>query len=131
MLDQSRLRLNHINVTVRPGTSEVAAAFYVEFFGMRRLHKSNRGRFPGAWLDMNGEVQLHLSEHESVPNPQSHFAIEVAKFDLLRTQLTTAGAPWEQLMPTGEARRAATADPSGNRVEIIERLTASGGSARG
>jgi hypothetical protein len=111
------VRLHHVNVVVPPGATQTVVPFY-ELLGLVRVPKP--GSAPGAWFDVPGGTQLHVSERPGAVHPDAHFAVVVDHFDGVLAQLRTAGRPWEELRAQGGARRGATTDPCGNRVEILE-----------
>lgn len=112
------IAIDHVNVTVPIGATDVVVAFYEQAFGFTRIGKPAGGRRPGAWLQMTDDVQLHLTEHEVPPNPQTHFAIRVADVDAIETTVAALGAPCEPLADRGRGRRFLVRDPAGNGIEV-------------
>ena len=115
------MRLQHANVVVPPGTTEDVAAFYEHVLGLRRIPKpaalAGRG---GAWFDVDGYAQLHLSERDGERHPDSHFALVVDDFAGTLAALARHGAPWTEQEDVFGGRRGFTRDPAGNRVELLE-----------
>ena len=115
------MRLQHTNVVVPPGATEQVAAFYESVLGLRRIPKpaalAGRG---GAWLDVDGYAQVHLSERDGGTHPDSHFALVVDDLDATLAALARAGAPWTEQEDVFGGRRGFTRDPAGNRVELLE-----------
>ncbi|HVE64850.1 MAG TPA: VOC family protein [Mycobacteriales bacterium] len=113
--------LHHVNVVVPVGRAEEVAAFYVEALGLGRIAKppalAGRG---GAWLDVDGRAQVHLSEREGEVHEDSHFALVVDDFDAVLTRLAYRGASWTEQEDVFGGRRGYTRDPAGNRVELLE-----------
>ncbi|HVF18907.1 MAG TPA: VOC family protein [Mycobacteriales bacterium] len=114
--------LQHVNVVIPPGRADDVASFYVEVFGLRRVDKptalAGRG---GAWLDVDGFQQLHLSERDGDVHPDSHFALVADDFADILSRLATRGAEWTEQEDVFGGRRGFTRDPAGNRVEVLER----------
>ncbi len=114
--------IQHVNVVVPPGRADEVADFYVEVFGMRRVDKpaalAGRG---GAWLDVDGYRQVHLSERDGDVHPESHFALVVDDYDAVLTSIAQRGAHWTEQEDVFGGRRGFTRDPAGNRVEVLER----------
>lgn len=114
-------RVQHVNVVVPRGATDEAVAFYVEVLGMRRIDKPAVLDPNGAWLDVDGFVQVHLSERDGAAHPDSHFAVVVDDYDGVLARLAQRGAPWTEQEDVFGGRRGFTRDPAGNRVEILER----------
>ena len=113
-----RIAIDHVNVTVPVGATDVFVAFYETAFGFTRVEKPAGGRRPGAWLQITDDVQLHLTEHEASPNPQAHFAIRVADLDAVEAAVRGLGADVAPLAERGRGRRFLVRDPAGNGIEV-------------
>ena len=114
--------LQHVNVVVPLGLVDEVADFYVEVFGLRRIDKPAALRANGgSWLDVDGYAQLHLSEKDGQVHPDSHFALVVDDFETVLGRLTARGAEWTEQVDVFGGQRGFTRDPSGNRVEVLER----------
>lgn len=112
------VRLHHVNIVVPPGGTEQAAAFWGGVLGLRRAGKAaDAGRPEGAWFDLPGGQQVHLSEREGRAHPDSHVALVADDYDRLVAALPAFG-PRPDLLG---ARRGVARDPFGNLVEVIER----------
>lgn len=119
-------RLQHANVVVPPGTTEAVAAFYADVLGLRRIAKpaalrSIRRRQSGAWFDVDGYAQVHLSERDGPRHPDAHFALVVDDLAEVLRRVEESGAPWTEQEDVFGGRRGFTRDPAGNRVELLER----------
>jgi len=114
-------RLQHANVVIPPGTTEENAAFYERVLGLRRLPKPAALDPRGAWFDVDGYAQVHLSERDGERHPDSHFALVVDDFDAILRRLAGHGAGWTEQEDVFGGRRGFTRDPAGNRIEILER----------
>ena len=115
---------DHVQVAMPPGEEEVARRFYGDVLGLAEVAKPQplavRG---GAWFRA-GEVELHLGvEPDFRPARKAHPALAVAGIDDLAARLSAAGAPvtWSDELPG--RRRFHTADPFGNRLEVVEAAT--------
>ena len=114
--------LQHVNVVVPPGTADAVASFYVEVLRLTRIDKpAALAGGGGAWLDVDGFAQLHLSERPGDVHPDSHFALVVDDFDGVLGALSARGAEWTEQEDVFGGRRGFTRDPAGNRVELLER----------
>ncbi|HVF04054.1 MAG TPA: VOC family protein [Frankiaceae bacterium] len=116
------MRLQHANVVVPRGLTEEVAAFYENVLGLRRIPKpevlAGRG---GAWFDVDGYAQVHLSERDGAVHRDSHFALVVDAYDETLAALAQNGAQWTEQEDVFGGRRGFTRDPAGNRIEILER----------
>jgi catechol 2,3-dioxygenase-like lactoylglutathione lyase family enzyme len=116
------MRLHHVNVVVPPGATAAVVPFYAGVLGLRQASKPTEGvAQTGAWFDIDDTSQVHVSEREGSPHPQSHFGLVVDDFDAVLARLSAAGAGWEDQPAIFGGRRGFTRDPVGNRIEILER----------
>jgi catechol 2,3-dioxygenase-like lactoylglutathione lyase family enzyme len=118
------IALHHVNVVVPAGRTEDVVGFYV-LLGLTRVAKPTEGvAQTGAWFDFpGGQTQVHVSEREGAVHPEQHFAVRVADLDAVVAALRSAGHPVEPAPELFGARRVNTADPAGNKVELMEAAT--------
>jgi catechol 2,3-dioxygenase-like lactoylglutathione lyase family enzyme len=114
--------LDHVQVAAPPGCEQAARRFYGELLGLPELEKPAplRGR-GGVWFSLAG-AQLHIGVAEPfVPASRAHPALRVdqARLDALAARLTEAGAPVDWGHELEGVRRFFTADPWGNRLEVM------------
>jgi catechol 2,3-dioxygenase-like lactoylglutathione lyase family enzyme len=114
------MRLDHVQVAAPPGREAEARRFYGELLGLPEIEKPEtlRGR-GGAWFQV-GPQQLHVGvEEDFTPARKAHPAIASDDVDALAERLEAAGAPvdWDDAIPG--TRRFYTADPFGNRIEVL------------
>jgi hypothetical protein len=116
------LGIDHVQVAAPPGSEGDARRFYGALLGLAELPKppvlQARG---GVWFAC-GAHQLHVGISEPfTPADKAHPALQVRLTDLdrLATRLEQAGAPvrWDDAIPG--TRRFYTADPWGNRIELV------------
>jgi catechol 2,3-dioxygenase-like lactoylglutathione lyase family enzyme len=116
------LGIDHVQLAAPPGCEDEARRFFVGLLGLEEIEKppslAARG---GAWFGA-GKQQLHVGVEEGfVPASKAHPAllVESTRLDDMAGRLAQAGAPvaWDdELAPL---RRFYTADPWGNRIELI------------
>jgi catechol 2,3-dioxygenase-like lactoylglutathione lyase family enzyme len=109
--------LDHVQVAAPPGCEAEARAFYGELLGLAEVEKpeSLRAR-GGVWFE-----QLHVGvEDDFRPARKAHPALRVQDIDALAARLSGAGkrVEWDAALPG--IRRFYTADPWGNRIELLE-----------
>jgi predicted enzyme related to lactoylglutathione lyase len=114
-------RLQHANVVVPVGSTADVAPFYQDVLGLRRIPKPAALDPAGAWFDVDGYAQVHLSERDGERHPDSHFALVVDDLDATLRRVADAGAPWTEQDDVFGGRRGFTRDPAGNRIELLER----------
>jgi catechol 2,3-dioxygenase-like lactoylglutathione lyase family enzyme len=114
--------LDHVQVAAPPGCEPAARRFYGELLGLSEVEKPDalRGR-GGVWFAC-GAQQLHVGVSDGFrPAEKAHPALTVlaGAVDGLAERLAQAGAPvrWDAEIPG--VRRFFTADPWGNRLELI------------
>ena len=113
--------LDHIQLAMPPGREDEARRFYGGILGLREIAKpaplAARG---GCWFEGPG-TQIHLGiEEEFVPARKAHPALRVADLDVCRHVLATAGIQTVPDTTLPHVRRFYTADPFGNRIELIQ-----------
>jgi len=116
------MKLDHVQVAAPPGCEEAARAFYGALLGLPEVDKPEPMRASGgAWFAL-GAQQLHVGvEDPFAPATKAHPGLSVseAELDALAARLEAAGAPviWDDRLPG--TRRFYTADPFGNRIELL------------
>jgi catechol-2,3-dioxygenase len=114
--------LDHVQVAAPIGGEGDARRFYGELLGLAELEKpealSGRG---GAWFAC-GRQQLHVGVIDDFsPATKAHPALQAHRkdLDLLAERLVAAGSmvQWDDAVPG--LRRFYTADPWGNRIELL------------
>jgi catechol 2,3-dioxygenase-like lactoylglutathione lyase family enzyme len=119
--------IHHVQLAMPAGMEAEAEAFYAGVLGLIRVPKpaalAGRG---GCWF--RGEaVEVHLGVEEGfLPARKAHPAFLVHGLDGLRRRLAEAGAPVEDEPPLEGWSRCHTADPFGNRIELIEAVRPEG-----
>lgn len=113
--------LHHTQLACPAGVEDVLRGFYIGVLGMSEIAKppvlAARG---GAWFRV-GTAELHLGvEDPFVPSRKAHPGLVVVDLDDLVARLERAGAPvaYDDNFPG--YRRVYTADPLGNRIELLE-----------
>jgi GNAT superfamily N-acetyltransferase len=110
-------RLDHVLVAAPPGCEPAARAFYGELLGLDELPKPEALRARGGVWFTPG---LHVGVEEPfAPARKAHPALRVADrttLDALAGRLRAAGHP---VAFEDEGARLHTADPFGNRVELL------------
>ena len=123
------MRLDHVQVTAPPGCEEAARAFYGGLLGLPEVDKPEPMRATGgAWFAL-GDQELHVGVEQAFsPATKAHPGLRVgeAELDALAARLRSAGCrvDWDDRYPG--VRRFYTADPFGNRVELLAAAAAPG-----
>ena len=116
------IELDHVQIAAPRGCEGEARRFFGELLGLPELEKPEPLRERGgAWFSL-GDRQLHVGvEDPFAPSRKAHpaFRLDAAALDALATRLVEAGAPvqWDDSLPG--FRRFYTADPWGNRIELL------------
>jgi glyoxylase I family protein len=122
---KSIFALHHVSLIV--ANTERALEFYRDILGLSVNPQRPDLGYPGAWLDINAQQQLHLLE---LPNPEQglsrpahggrdrHFALYCHDVAALAQQLSQADIPFSR----SRSGRAALfcRDPDENAVEIMQ-----------
>ncbi|MEA2440779.1 MAG: hypothetical protein QOH76_2203 [Thermoleophilaceae bacterium] len=116
--------IDHVQVAAPPGCEPEARRFYGELLGLEEIEKPEPLRARGGvWFRCGLEgQQLHVGVEENfTPATKAHPALAVSELDALAATLEDAGAPvtWDDELPG--SHRFFTADPWGNRLEMLAR----------
>lgn len=102
------------------GGEAKARAFFASMLEMQEEQKpaalAARG---GCWF-RSGRILVHIGVDQNfVPQRKAHPAFCVRDIDLLAARLKASGYPvtWDETLPS--RRRLHTADPFGNRIELL------------
>ena len=115
--------LDHVQVAAPRGCEDEARRFYGKVLGLEEIEKPpalrSRG---GAWFRV-GAQELHVGVEEPfTPATKAHPALRVADLDEVRARLEAVGARIVDDDGTiAGVRRFYTADPFGNRIELLTR----------
>ncbi len=114
--------LDHVQVAAPTGSESEARGFYGDLLGLSELEKPEalQGR-GGVWFAC-GSQQLHVGvTGDFSPATKAHPALRFGRADLdaIAERLTAAGSTvqWDDAIPG--TRRYYTADPWGNRIELL------------
>ena len=116
------IELDHVQIAAPAGCELEARRFFGELLGLTELQKPEPLRSRGgAWFAL-GNCQVHVGVEEPfAPSRKAHPAFRVTpdELDALAERLAAAGAQvdWDDSLP--EVRRFFTADPWGNRLELL------------
>ena len=114
--------LDHVQLAIPVGSELSARRFYSELLGLTEIPKPpNLAARGGAWFQC-GPLQLHLGvESDFRPARKAHPALLVSDLAGLLKTLTAAGCEVKyDSEPVQGFDRAFTADPFGNRIELVE-----------
>ena len=112
-----------MQIAAPPGCEDEARRFFGELLGLEEVEKPEPLRSRGgAWFALAGGGQLHVGVEESFePARKAHpaFGVPAAELDELAQRLESAGeqVEWDDSLPG--VRRFYTADPWGNRLELL------------
>ena len=117
--------LHHIQLAMPVGEEDKARAFYAGLLLLQEVAKpaalAGRG---GCWFE-SGTLRIHLGvETPFTAAKKAHPALEVSALDDWAKHLSDGGAPvlWDDDL--AGYRRFYTADPFGNRIEVLEAVGA-------
>jgi predicted enzyme related to lactoylglutathione lyase len=110
--------LHHVQVAIPDGGEDEARRFYGGVLGLTEQPKPQRMRATGGVWFAEG---LHLGvERPFAPARKAHPGFAVGNLDAVAARVAAAGGEvaWDDRWP--DVRRFHTADPFGNRVELLE-----------
>lgn len=112
--------LDHIQLALPAGAEDKMRAFYCDLLGMPEIEKPAPLQGRGGFWVMAGAMQVHFGvDPDFKAAGKAHPAFRVTDLDALAQDLDKAGhiVKWDTSLP--DIRRFFTADPVGNRVELI------------
>jgi catechol 2,3-dioxygenase-like lactoylglutathione lyase family enzyme len=117
--------IDHVQVAAPPGCEAEARRFYGQLLGLEEIPKPTalaaRG---GCWFRVGGQ-ELHVGVadgHEGAEKAHPGLAVgSAAMLEQLAVRLERAGSPveWADRSEIPGRRRFHTADPWGNRIELL------------
>lgn len=119
----TELELDHVQLAAPPGCEPEARRFFGDLLGLEELEKPEPLRSRGgAWFALAGGGQLHIGvEEQFAAARKAHpaFRLPAAELDELARRLEAGGerVEWDDSLPG--IRRFYTADPWGNRLELL------------
>ena len=119
------MQLDHVQLAAPPGCEPEARRFFGDLLGLEELKKPEPLRARGgAWFALGDGGELHVGVEEQFgPARKAHPAFRVSseELDELAAHLDSAGerVEWDDSFP--DVRRFYTADPWGNRIELLAR----------
>jgi catechol 2,3-dioxygenase-like lactoylglutathione lyase family enzyme len=116
-------RINHVQISVPPGSEDEVRRFYCGILGLKEVPKpeSLRGR-GGLWLTV-GEQSIHFGTEDISRDSVSkrHVAFEIEDLEGARQELQRAGVKILEGIPIPDYERFEFRDPFGNRIELMQR----------
>ena len=117
------IELDHVQLAAPPGCEAEARRFFGELLGLDELAKPEPLRSRGGvWFALGDGDELHVGVEEPfAPAWKAHpaFRLSAAELGELAERLQAAGerVDWDDALPG--VRRFYTADPWGNRLELL------------
>lgn len=113
--------VDHVQLAMPPGGEDLARSFYGDLLGLPETPKPpNLARRGGCWFESE-TVKIHLGVEEDFrPARKAHPALLVNDLRSLVAALSDAGMQIVEDEPLEGYRRVYTADPFGNRLELME-----------
>jgi len=122
--------LDHVQLAAPPGCEEEARRFYGELLGLEELPKPAKLAARGGVWFRCGTQELHVGvQRDFVPATKAHPALRTENLEALRARLAAHGVAVVDDEPLKGVRRCYVSDPFGNRLELLERLGATGAPA--
>lgn len=115
------LGVDHVLLAAPPGCEDEARRYFGELLGLVEVEKPEALRDRGGVWFRLGAQQLHIGiDRDFAPAHKAHPAFAVDDLDVLADRLVAAGFPVERDDALVDRRRFYSADPWGNRLELVE-----------
>ena len=114
--------LDHCSVVI----TDIAAArsFYGGKLGLREIPAPAAFDFIAIWYDLGGTYLHLLLKPEADTISPRHFCLHVSDIDRARRVAVDAGIPTAETVKIPGAERFFIRDPDGNRIEVLQWVTA-------
>jgi catechol 2,3-dioxygenase-like lactoylglutathione lyase family enzyme len=114
--------IDHVQLAMPPRGEADARRFYGALLGLREIEKpaalAERG---GCWFVGPGGTAIHLGvDQRFIAARKAHPCLIVADLDIARATLSAGGAPIVDDDADAGLARCYTADPFGNRIELVD-----------
>lgn len=114
--------VDHVQLAIPPGGEATARAFYGEVLGFIEVPKPAVMAMRGGMWFQAGPVGIHLGiEPDMRASAKAHPALLVDDLDAFVARLLASGGKWTPSTELPGSRRGHTADPFGNRIELVQR----------
>ncbi len=113
------LGIHHVSINVTD--VDAALGFYTGILGLTVRDDRPAFGFPGAWLDA-GPQQIHLIGAPTPDNLGQHLALQVADLPATVAELRAEGIEVTEPSVVGPGLQSFLVDPSGNAVELYQRV---------
>ena len=115
--------VNHAQVNVPSEKLDEARAFYIEFLGMKPIHRPPVFKSNGVWLSA-GNFELHIGVEDGIDRQtRAHLAYEVTDLPAWRKRVSDKGWKITEQPKIPNYERFHFRDPFGNNIELIQRTT--------
>jgi len=117
--------LHHVQLAMPSGGEDKARAFYERMLGIPEVSKPlNLAKRGGCWFEQ-GALRIHLGvETDFRPARKAHPALLVENLEELKAKIEAAGYATRSDEPLEGYNRIYVDDPFGNRIELIEPVSA-------
>ena len=113
--------VNHFQVNVPTAEHDRARRFYLEFLGLREIHRPAVFKSGGTWMSA-GSFEVHIGLEDGIERvTRAHIAYEVDDIAAWRKKVNEAGYKIVEQPKIPNYERFHFRDPFGNNIELIER----------
>jgi catechol 2,3-dioxygenase-like lactoylglutathione lyase family enzyme len=113
--------IDHIQLAAPKGCENQARGFFIDILGFEEMEKPTELKKRGGVWFRNGNIQIHIGVEEPfAPAKKAHPAFEVENIEALKKHLIASGVEVIEDDNLPGANRFYTADPFGNRIEVLE-----------
>jgi len=115
------LGIQHVQISIAPGEEASTRAFYIDLLGLVEFEDPFHGK--GGFWARAGEQEVHIRVEKEIDRRRTHAhtAFLVDDLSAMKSSLELKGFPIFPQPKIVGFDRFHTIDPSGNRIEVMEK----------
>lgn len=118
-------RIDHIQLAAPKNSEDIYRPFFKDILGFEEIEKPDTLKKNGGVWFATGNIQIHIGiEEPFLPAKKAHPAFEINNLEGLKGHLAKNNIPFIEDDKLPGANRIYLFDPFGNRIEVLEWISA-------